>query len=100
MRNVALDLGSRITFCEVAAGEVVGRQTAMSLSALEKRLGPATAPARVAVEACREAWGVAKQLKAWGHEVLLVDTTRVRALGYPIGEPRQVVVMVGAVRLA
>lgn len=81
MRNVALDLGSRITFCEVAAGEVVGRQTAMSLSALEKRLGPATAPARVAVEACREAWGVAKQLKAWGHEVLLVDTTRVRALG-------------------
>lgn len=81
MRNVALDLGSRITFCEVVAGEVIARDTAKSLAALEKRLGPSTSPARVAVEACREAWGVAKQLKAWGHEVLLVDTTRVRVLG-------------------
>src|SRR5207237_1169126 len=35
----------------------------------------------VAFEACREAWAVHDQLKAWGHEPLMLDTTRIRQLG-------------------
>jgi transposase len=35
----------------------------------------------VAIEACREAWHVHDQLRAWGHDVLLVDTTRARQIG-------------------
>lgn len=82
MRNVALDLGARkIAFCEVAEGRVVARRTVVALSSLADLLGPGTATARVAVEACREAWHVRDQLTAWGHEVLLVDTTRVAKLG-------------------
>jgi transposase len=44
-------------------------------------LGPNTPPAKVAFEACREAWVVHDQLDAWGHEPLMLDTTRVRQLG-------------------
>ena len=43
--------------------------------------GPSSAPARVAIEACREAWFAHDTLRAWGHQVLLVDTTRSRQLG-------------------
>ncbi|WP_170229999.1 IS110 family transposase [Polyangium fumosum] len=82
MRNVALDLGVReISFCEVAQGKVVQRRTVRSLDALDDLLGPDSPPAKVAVEACREAWVVHDKLRAWGHEVLLVDTTRSRQLG-------------------
>ena len=82
MRNVALDLGTRkISFCEVSANEVVVRRTVTSLGALDDLLGKDAAPARVAVEACREAWHVHGELTKRGHEVLLVDTSRVRQLG-------------------
>jgi transposase len=81
MRNVALDLGSKITFCEVKDGEVVKRATASGLSDLVELLGPNTPPARVGFEACREAWAVHDQLQEWGHEPLMIDTTRVRQLG-------------------
>lgn len=82
MRSVALDLGAKkIAFCEVAGGDVVARRTVRQLSTLSDVLGPTKAPARVAVEACREAWHVRDQLMAWGHEVLVVDTTRVGKLG-------------------
>src|SRR6185295_5137273 len=30
---------------------------------------------------CREAWAVQDQLEAWGHEPVMLDTTRVRQLG-------------------
>ena len=40
MRSVALDLGGRITFCEVASGEVVGRKTVKAFDRLEDVLGP------------------------------------------------------------
>ena len=53
MRSVALDLGGRITFCEVASGEVVGRKTVKAFDHLEDVLGPRTPKARVAIEACR-----------------------------------------------
>lgn len=82
MRNVALDLGTRkISFCEVSGKEVIVRRTVTSLGALDDVLGEDAAPARVALEACREAWHVHAVLTKCGHEVLLVDTSRVRQLG-------------------
>jgi transposase len=82
MRSVALDLAvKKISFCEIEAGEVLSRRTVSSLSSLKEVLGPECFPARVAIEACREAWHVHAVLTKWGNEVLLVDTTRVRRLG-------------------
>jgi transposase len=81
MRSVALDLGKRISFCEVSDGRVIGRATVRRLSELERWLGPGTPKARVAIEACREAWFVERTLREWGHEPLVVDTTRVKRLG-------------------
>ena|GEM_PF-2306639 len=82
MRNIGLDLGAKkISFCEVEDGKVVARRTVSVLSALEDTLGVNTPKARVAIEACREAWHVHDELVRWGHEVKLVDTTRVKKLG-------------------
>lgn len=81
MRSIALDLGNRITYARAENGVVVERAVASSIHELEKYLGPLTPRARVAVEACREAWHVLEVLESWGHEGLLVDTTRVRELG-------------------
>jgi transposase len=81
MRIVALDLGSRISYCEVKDGKAVERATVSSVSDLAPMLGPNTLPAKVAFEACREAWAVHDQLQEWGHEPLMLDTTRVRQLG-------------------
>ncbi|AUX34809.1 MULTISPECIES: transposase [Sorangium] len=82
MRSVALDLGvHEISFCEVAGGAVVLRRTVRSLDSLQDLLGPSSSPARVAIEACREAWAVHDKLRDWGHDVLVVDTTRARQLG-------------------
>ena len=82
MRKVALDLAARkIAFCEVADEQVIERRTVSSVGRLEDLLGPDSPPARVAIEACREAWYVHAKLEGWGNEVLLVDTTRVKQLG-------------------
>lgn len=81
MRSVALDLGGKITFCEVANGKVVERKTVQRLDDLMGVLGPRTGKARVAIEACREAWYVARRLEEWGQEPVIVDTTRVRQIG-------------------
>lgn len=82
MRSVALDLGrKKIAYCEVSAGKVVARSMVTGWPSLEPLLGPAAAPARVAIEACREAWFVHAKLTAWGNDVLLVDTTRSQKLG-------------------
>ena len=82
MRNVALDLAARkIVYCEVADGAVIGRRTVGSVSRLEDLLGVEAPSARVAIEACREAWYVHAKLSDWGNQVLLVDTTRVKRLG-------------------
>jgi transposase len=81
MRNVALDLGSKISYCEVRDEQVIERTTVRDLSALQRQLGPNTPKARVGFEACREAWAVHDQLTAWGHEPLMLDTTRVKRLG-------------------
>jgi transposase len=88
MRKVALDLGARkIAFCEVANGEVVGRATVQSLTALSDRLGPNTPPATVLFEAGRSSWHVHDKLVAWGHQPLMLDTTRAKQLG--IGQHRR-----------
>ena len=85
MRRVALDLAvEKISFCEIEAGQVLARKTVSSLSSLKEVLGRTSLPARVAIEACREAWHVHAVLTKRGNEVLLVDTTRLRRLG--VGE--------------
>jgi transposase len=82
MRSIGLDLGAReVAFCEVAQGRVVARRTASSLDGLKDLLGPEAAPARVAIESCREAWVVHDTLRGWGHDVLVVDTTRIQQIG-------------------
>lgn len=81
MRNVALDLGNRITYARAEGGTVVERAVVANLAELEPLLGKGTAAAKVAIEACREAWHVHDVLKSWGQEVQLVDTTRARQLG-------------------
>lgn len=68
-------------FCEITEGGVVERGVAGSVSQLQGRLGPTTPRARVAFEACREGWFVAQLLSGWGHEPVMVDTTRVKQLG-------------------
>lgn len=60
---------------------MVMRRTVRSLDSLQDLLGPSSSPARVAIEACREAWAVHDKLRALGHDVLVVDTTRARQLG-------------------
>jgi len=57
------------------------------VSSLDVLLGPDQPAARVALEACREAWHVHDLLVEWGNEVVLVDTTRSRQLG--IGQHRR-----------
>ncbi len=82
MRIVALDLGvKKSSYCEIAGGQVNHRTTACEISSLEHLLGPKQLPARVAFEACRQAWFVHDLLVEWGNEVVLVDTTRSRQLG-------------------
>ena len=82
MRTVALDLGGRkICYCEIADGKVVLRKTVGKLDELADVLGAASGKARVAIEACREAWHISDVLTSWGNEPVLVDTTRVRQLG-------------------
>jgi transposase len=83
MRSVGLDLGaSSISYCERQNGAVTEQRTARSLEELLRGvLGPKTTRAQVAIEACREAWHVHDVLTAAGHEVVLVDTTRVRQMG-------------------
>lgn len=88
MRSVALDLGAKsISYCEVKDGQVVDRATVRKLSDLQDRLGPKATAARVAFEACREAWHVHDWLARAGHTPLMVDTTRVKQIG--IGQHRR-----------
>ena len=78
MRIVGLDLGaSHIEFCELKDGQA-RRQSVRRFGELKRLLGPGTEPARVAFEACREGWRVYDSLVEWGHEAVMLDTTRVR----------------------
>lgn len=82
MRSVAIDVGGKkICLCEVTGGQVVQRATVHSLESLRALLGPDQPPAKVGVEACREAWHAYELLSSWDNEVLLIDTTRSKQLG-------------------
>jgi transposase len=82
MRSVALDLGvKKICLSEAKGKDVVHRATVRSVGELLPLLGPGTEPARVAIEACREAWAVHAKLTEWGKDVCLVDTTRTAQIG-------------------
>jgi len=74
-RVVGLDLGEKISYCEVKDEQVVERATVAGVSDLVRLLGPNTPSAKVAFEACREAWVVYDQLVEWGHEPQMIDTT-------------------------
>ncbi len=88
MRSIGLDLGVRhIAYCEVRGGKVIDRIGVETLDELASRLGPGTEPARIAFEASREAWHVHDLLKRWGHEVEIVDTTRLQMIG--LGQHRR-----------
>jgi transposase len=82
MRSVGLDLGTqKSSFCIIEGGRVVERGTVASVDELAAVVGPDTEPARVAFEACREAWHWHATLTDWGQTPLIVDTTRVRQIG-------------------
>ena len=82
MRIVALDLGAKkISFCELRDGVVLARRTVPTFESLKDVLGADSPPARVAIEACREAWAIHDRLRETGHEPVLVDTTRVKEIG-------------------
>ena len=82
MRSIGLDLGtSKIALCEVAGGKVIRRATVASMKELEPFLGPGSGLARVAFEASRSAWAVHAELCGWGHDVKMIDTTRVKQIG-------------------
>lgn len=82
MRIIGLDLGNTISLCELESGNVRDRRVAGSVEELVRTtLGANKPKARVAIEACREAWHVHDVLTQAGHEVVLVDTTRARQIG-------------------
>lgn len=88
MRSIGLDLGAKkLSFCEVKDSKVIGRATVRNLEDLTPRLGPNAPRARVVFEASRDAWYVHAKLTEWGHEPVMVDTTRVKMLG--IGHHRR-----------
>lgn len=61
-----------------AVNSGVDRATVSSLAGLEPMLGPKAPSARVAIEACREAWFVHAKLTEWGNEVLLTLNPELR----------------------
>src|SRR5262249_19157069 len=71
----------KICVSEAKGKDIVYRATVRSVGELLTLLGPNTEPARVAIEACREAWAVHAKLTEWGKDVCLVDTTRSRQIG-------------------
>jgi hypothetical protein len=82
MRSMGLDLGAtKVAYCVIEDGHIQQRGTVSSVEELVGVLGPGTSPARVAFEACREAWHVHATVTDWGQQAKLIDTTRVRRIG-------------------
>lgn len=81
MRIVGIDLGANhIQFCEIVDGQARGI-TVRQVEELRRVLGPGSQSAKVAFEACREGWHVHDLLLEWGHEPVMLDTTRIRQIG-------------------
>jgi transposase len=81
MEHVAIDLGGRESqICiRCAAGEIVGERRVLTAS-LPRFLGRHRA-SRVVLETCAEAFAIADAALAAGHEVRVVPSILVRALG-------------------
>jgi len=80
MRSVAWTSAWETSFCEVFV--VSSSHDERFASSRTWRTYSAQAlSARVAIEAYREAWHVHDVLTQWGHDVLLVDTTRTKQIG-------------------
>jgi transposase len=80
-RFVGLDIGNKIALCELDGERIKRVEFDDDEQELEKYLGPDTTPARVVFEACRQGWYLYDLLTGWGHEVWIVDTTRVKQIG-------------------
>lgn len=89
MTSVGMDLGKKqsdVCVLDEHDGVVARFQVRTRRDALTKRF--ANTPAcRVAIESCRDTGWVFDHLSSLGHEVVVVDTTRARALG--IGHGRR-----------
>ena len=81
MEHLAIDLGGRDSQICVrsATGEILDERR-WPTARLDRYLAERP-PSRVIVETCSEAFWVADQARAAGHEVRVVSATRVRALG-------------------
>ena len=81
MEHIGIDLGaSRSSICIVSSAGEVTRETTGDTRKLCSFLGK-RAPARVVIESCAESRKVALMTLELGHEVKVVPTTFVRALG-------------------
>lgn len=81
MEHIAIDLGGRESQICVRRGDgVITEERRLSTLALPHYLA-ARPPARVILETCAESFRVADAARAQGHDVRIVPTTLVRALG-------------------
>lgn len=82
MEHVAIDLGSRQSqICRRASDGRIVDERRVATAQLAKYLAKVPSPARVIVETCAEAFGVADQARSLGHEVRVVPATLAKALG-------------------
>jgi transposase len=89
MTNVGMDLGKKQSeLCVLDERDTVTERGRVRTQreALTKRFANVP-PCRIAIESCRDTGWVFDHLTALGHEVVVVDTTRARALG--IGQGRR-----------
>lgn len=82
MKHVAIDLGSVESYvCEREANGTILAQRRIKTARLKRMLSSLTSPSRVIVETSAEAFHVADLALEAGHEVRVVPSTLVRALG-------------------
>lgn len=82
MEHVAIDLGSRQSqVCRRRSDGTIVEERKVGTTQLSGYLKRVPAPARVIVETCAEAFGVADRALTLGHEVRVVPATLAKALG-------------------
>jgi len=87
MRIVGLDLGaSHIEFCE-AEGRQGPAAVGTSIRGAQAIAGAGHGAGTRGVRGCREGWRVYDSLVEWGHEAVMIDTTRVKQIG--VGQHRR-----------
>ena len=82
MEHIAIDLGGRESqICVRQSDGTIDEERRWGTARLGEFLARKKAPARVVLETCAEAFAIADQAKAAGHEVRVVPATLVRMLG-------------------